>query len=152
MVCAADNFTCADGEVKLVGGISNSTGTIQLCLNGQFGTICGDGFYTDDAQVVCSALGFQREGKAISWSTTGMLEGCVKPPPSTSSLHLLPPPPLPTPLHHPPPASYTFLFLLLTYTCGRGRCMEGSIPIEFQAMIVFLLDNPNMPQCNAKTC
>eukprot|EP00731_Ephydatia_muelleri_P036912 Em0353g1a len=62
VVCFAENFTCPDGEVRLVGGASNNTGTVQVCMNQRFGTICDDYFDNNAAQVVCSALGFQRGG------------------------------------------------------------------------------------------
>ena len=122
MVCAADNFTCVDGEVKLVGGVSNGTGTVQLCLNGKFGTICGYGFNTDEAQVVCGALGFQREGKVQLY----LLPSTSSPSPSTCFLHI--------------PVNLT------SHLVMWEGCMERSIPIEFQAMIVFMLGYPNMPK------
>ena len=45
-----------------MGGVSSNTGTVQVCLNQQFGTICGNNFDNSDAQVICSSLGFQKEG------------------------------------------------------------------------------------------
>ena len=66
VVHTAENFTCPDGEVRLVGGASNNTGTVQVCMNQRFGTICDDYFDNNAAQVVCSALGFQRGGKVFN--------------------------------------------------------------------------------------
>ena len=66
VVHTAENFTCTNGEVRLVGGASNNTGTVQVCLNQRFGTICDDFFDNYAAQVVCSGLGFQRSGKILT--------------------------------------------------------------------------------------
>ncbi|KAL5460311.1 hypothetical protein EMCRGX_G033753 [Ephydatia muelleri] len=72
VICLNENFTCSDGEVRLVGGASNNSGTIQLCLNQHFGTICSHGFNNNDARVICSALGFQRDGAiSLSYATYG---------------------------------------------------------------------------------
>ena len=61
---AANAAACFDGEIKLVGGTSDSEGRVEVCLNGQWGTVCHDFWGSVDAQVACRQLGF---------STTGML-------------------------------------------------------------------------------
>ena len=60
---AVNNFTCTDGEIKLIGGDADYEGTIQMCLNNTFGTICDDRFNSLAAGVVCSSLGYPRQGK-----------------------------------------------------------------------------------------
>ena len=45
--------------VTLMGGTAYQ-GTVLVYLNGQWGTICDDGFSGDDAKVVCYLLGFSR--------------------------------------------------------------------------------------------
>ena len=60
---AAANFSCADGELRLVGGAIPSEGRLEICFNNQFGTICDDGFGREDAEVACAQLGFSRSGQ-----------------------------------------------------------------------------------------
>ena len=56
-------FVCAEscsntGDVRLVNGPSNMEGTVEICLNGTWGTIVDDGWGYQDARVVCRQLNF----------------------------------------------------------------------------------------------
>ena len=49
----------------MVGGQNHLQGTVQICVGGVWGTVCGDGFGTLDAQVICRQLGFGTRGNHI---------------------------------------------------------------------------------------
>ena len=55
-----------EGDVRLVSMSSIVTqreGTVQICINGTWGTICNYGWDSRDAGVVCSQLGLASLGK-----------------------------------------------------------------------------------------
>lgn len=53
---------CTDGQLRLVGGTSNTEGRVEICINETWGTICDDGWTGIDAQVACRSLGFSYMG------------------------------------------------------------------------------------------
>ena len=63
---------CATGDVRLIGteNVVEGTreGTVELCVNAAWGTVCNDIFFDSiDAGVVCQQLGgFYREGKSTT--------------------------------------------------------------------------------------
>lgn len=59
-----------DGEIRLVGGsVAGHEGTVQICRNEVWGTVCDDQWDNDDAKVVCRNLGYQAEGRG-RWGTS----------------------------------------------------------------------------------
>ena len=52
-----------EGTVRLAGEDGNSTteGRVELCLNGEWGTLCDDHWDVSDARVVCRQLNLTLE-------------------------------------------------------------------------------------------
>lgn len=56
---------CNYGDVRLVGGPNVREGWVEICVNRAWGTVCSEQFSDDDAQIVCSQMNFERNGKGI---------------------------------------------------------------------------------------
>ena len=48
------------GMVQLTGGNYTSEGLVEVYCNGQWGTVCDNGFGSTDANTVCKQLGYSR--------------------------------------------------------------------------------------------
>ena len=46
------------GMIRLQGGNYSNEGRVEVYCNGQWGTICDNGFGTNDAQIICKQLGY----------------------------------------------------------------------------------------------
>lgn len=46
--------------MRLVGGSDSAEGTVELCFNNHWGTICDDRWDDNDAAVVCRQLGLNQ--------------------------------------------------------------------------------------------
>lgn len=44
-------------DIRLVGGQNRFEGRVEVRVNGQWGAVCDDAWETNDAKVVCNALG-----------------------------------------------------------------------------------------------
>ena len=53
---------CNNGDLRLFGGDADNEGTLEICLNQAWGTVCDDFWDNNDAKVACRKLGFQPEG------------------------------------------------------------------------------------------
>ena len=51
------------GAVRLVSGNTSMEGRAEVCINGQWGTICDDEWTDDSANVVCGQAGHASVGK-----------------------------------------------------------------------------------------
>lgn len=54
---------CKEGSVRLFGNTEPNEGRVKVCLSGQWGVVCHDGWDHNDAKVVCRQLGFSDVGK-----------------------------------------------------------------------------------------
>ena len=75
---------CTHGQIRLVGGLNNRTGRVEICVDGNWGTVCDDGWNYNDARVACRQLGFPTIGK-IKNASFGKLNKYVA---SGECLHL----------------------------------------------------------------
>ena len=56
---------CEDGDIRLMDGINNSSGRVEFCHDGEWGTVCDDGWNLTEARVACRQLGLPTEGEII---------------------------------------------------------------------------------------
>ena len=52
---------CLDGDIRLEGG-NQLEGRVEICHNRAWGTVCDNGFSSEDATVVCNQLGLPYDG------------------------------------------------------------------------------------------
>ena len=57
-----------NGMVRLVNGEYEGEGRLEICVNGEWGTVCNDRFDLDAARVVCRQLGYSEDSELATWS------------------------------------------------------------------------------------
>jgi len=67
----------ADIKLRLVGGSSYREGRVEVNYNGEWGTVCDDGWSRNDAGVVCRQLGFGSSGMPIKRASFGQGSGPI---------------------------------------------------------------------------
>ena len=63
--------------IRLVGGSSYNEGRVEVNYNGEWGTVCDDGWDDTDAGVVCRQLGFGSSGISIGSTIFGQGSGPI---------------------------------------------------------------------------
>ena len=58
-------FSTEDGNVRLVNGTNTTNGRLEVCIKGNWGSVCERHFDDLDAAVVCRELGFPSESELI---------------------------------------------------------------------------------------
>jgi len=83
MLVSADIFLIiylnfiTDRRLRLIEGNSYNEGRVEVYYNGQWGTVCDDGWSSNDAQVVCRQLGFGSLGTAFGSAVFGQGSGPI---------------------------------------------------------------------------
>ena len=55
---------CTQGDIRLVGGIDERQGRVELCDSNAWGTVCDDIFGSEEATVACRQLGLNGDGNS----------------------------------------------------------------------------------------
>ena len=57
--------TCVTGDVRLIGGLVPTEGTVQMCVLGRWRELCYSGWGYQEAFVVCRQLGLPATGEWV---------------------------------------------------------------------------------------
>ena len=69
--------TCIDGEIRLVSSPHEHAGRVEICHDNHYGTVCEDDWSTEDANVVCGQMGYEKFGKQTNKYTIYIVLYCI---------------------------------------------------------------------------
>lgn len=80
LVCLYLHFSwfilTGEGIIRLAGG-NDTAGRVEVLVDGEWGTVCDDGWDLTDADVVCRQLGFPSAASAPQYAAFGEGEGSI---------------------------------------------------------------------------
>ena len=59
LICSS---VCANGDIRLRGGMNDTEGRVEVCYNSTWGTVCDNMWGPTNAGVACRQLGFSSTG------------------------------------------------------------------------------------------
>lgn len=61
------NSHCINGKVRLAGGRNQFEGRVEVCIGGEWSTVCEDIFWDNaDARVICRQIGYNNPQEALA--------------------------------------------------------------------------------------
>ena len=64
------NAQCGDKKIRLIGGRLEIEGRVEVCLNGQWSTVCDSVWGSKHARVACRELGYSEDSELLMASAS----------------------------------------------------------------------------------
>ena len=61
-IISDEPLNCTNGEVRLLNGLNQYEGRVEVCLHNRWGTVCNDQWDSREAAVVCRQLNYTQNG------------------------------------------------------------------------------------------
>ena len=71
---AAQQSCSYNGDIRLIGGLNEREGRVEVCIGGVWGTVCHYDWSSSDARVVCRQLGFEVDSGACAFIDSIILQ------------------------------------------------------------------------------